>query len=161
MANRHVDAVIVGAGAGGGAVAKELSEGGLSVVVLERGGWPPLAATIGAAVLFAAYRVVLAPASWAVFLNVLLAGILLGLLTRRTRSLHVTIGARLGWALTIGTVFSFPAGGSYVEGILNSVPVPGLALDRAYGPEGSWLALLLLGLGIVISQVVERRRRSA
>ena len=40
MANRHVDAVIVGAGAGGGVVAKELSEGGLRVVLLERGGWP-------------------------------------------------------------------------------------------------------------------------
>jgi len=32
MSNRHVDAVVVGAGAGGGVVAKELSEGGLSVV---------------------------------------------------------------------------------------------------------------------------------
>ncbi len=40
MAYRHVNAVIVGAGAGGGIVAKELSEGGLSVVLLERGGWP-------------------------------------------------------------------------------------------------------------------------
>jgi choline dehydrogenase-like flavoprotein len=40
MPNRHVDVVVVGAGAGGGVVAKELSEAGLSVVLLERGGWP-------------------------------------------------------------------------------------------------------------------------
>ena len=40
MAHRHVNAVIVGSGAGGGIVAKELSEAGLSVVLLERGGWP-------------------------------------------------------------------------------------------------------------------------
>lgn len=40
MGKRHANAVIVGAGAGGGVVAKELSEGGLSVVLLERGGWP-------------------------------------------------------------------------------------------------------------------------
>ena len=40
MSLRHVNAVVVGAGAGGGVVAKELSEAGLSVVLLERGGWP-------------------------------------------------------------------------------------------------------------------------
>ena len=34
-----VNAVVVGAGAGGGIVAKELSEAGLSVVLLERGDW--------------------------------------------------------------------------------------------------------------------------
>ncbi len=40
MALPHVNAVIVGAGAGGGIVAKELAEAGLSVVLLERGQWP-------------------------------------------------------------------------------------------------------------------------
>jgi choline dehydrogenase-like flavoprotein len=39
MAQSHVNAVVIGAGAGGGVVAKELSEAGLSVVLLERGGW--------------------------------------------------------------------------------------------------------------------------
>jgi choline dehydrogenase-like flavoprotein len=39
MALRHVNAVIVGAGAGGGVAAKELSTAGLSVVLLERGEW--------------------------------------------------------------------------------------------------------------------------
>src|SRR5208337_4498206 len=36
---KPVNAVIVGAGAGGGIVAKELSTAGLSVVLLERGKW--------------------------------------------------------------------------------------------------------------------------
>ncbi len=40
MANKHVNAVVVGAGAGGGVVAKELALKGLSVVLFERGGWP-------------------------------------------------------------------------------------------------------------------------
>ena len=39
MALKHVNAVVVGAGAGGGVVAKELSTAGLSVVMLERGPW--------------------------------------------------------------------------------------------------------------------------
>lgn len=39
MKNRHVNAVVVGAGAGGGVVAKELASSGLTVVLIERGGW--------------------------------------------------------------------------------------------------------------------------
>ena len=39
MANKHVNAIIVGAGAGGGIVAKELTTAGLSVVLFERGKW--------------------------------------------------------------------------------------------------------------------------
>ena len=39
MALRSVNAVIIGAGAGGGVVAKELATAGLSVVLLERGKW--------------------------------------------------------------------------------------------------------------------------
>ena len=39
MALRHVNAVIVGAGAGGGVVAKELATAGMSVALLERGKW--------------------------------------------------------------------------------------------------------------------------
>ncbi len=39
MANKHVNVIIVGAGAGGGVAAKELSTAGFSVVILERGKW--------------------------------------------------------------------------------------------------------------------------
>jgi choline dehydrogenase-like flavoprotein len=40
MKNKHVNAIVVGSGAGGGCVAKELAVAGLSVVIFERGGWP-------------------------------------------------------------------------------------------------------------------------
>ena len=39
MKNKHVNAIVVGAGAGGGVVAKELAVKGLSVVLFERGDW--------------------------------------------------------------------------------------------------------------------------
>jgi choline dehydrogenase-like flavoprotein len=39
MKNKHVNAIVVGAGAGGGVVAKELSIAGMSVVLFERGDW--------------------------------------------------------------------------------------------------------------------------
>jgi choline dehydrogenase-like flavoprotein len=39
MALKHVNAVVVGSGAGGGIVAKELASAGLTVVLLERGKW--------------------------------------------------------------------------------------------------------------------------
>jgi choline dehydrogenase-like flavoprotein len=38
-ANRHINAIVIGAGAGGGIVAKELAAAGLSVVLFERGRW--------------------------------------------------------------------------------------------------------------------------
>lgn len=39
MKSKHVNAVVIGAGAGGGVAAKELAFAGLSVVLFERGGW--------------------------------------------------------------------------------------------------------------------------
>ncbi len=39
MALKHVDAVVIGSGAGGGIVAKELACAGMKVVLLERGRW--------------------------------------------------------------------------------------------------------------------------
>lgn len=40
MAKKHYNAIIIGAGASGGIVAKELAVAGLSVALLERGDWP-------------------------------------------------------------------------------------------------------------------------
>ncbi|MCD7977936.1 MAG: GMC family oxidoreductase [Tannerellaceae bacterium] len=40
MADKKTDVIIIGAGAGGGVVAKELATNGFSVVLFERGDWP-------------------------------------------------------------------------------------------------------------------------
>jgi len=37
--NTEVDFVVIGSGAAGGIMAKQLSQAGFSVVVLEQGGW--------------------------------------------------------------------------------------------------------------------------
>lgn len=37
--NKHVDAIVIGAGAGGGVIAKELTCSGMKTVLFERGGW--------------------------------------------------------------------------------------------------------------------------
>jgi len=140
-------------------LAEELVFRGYMPWTLRRSGWTEELAALFPALLFAIYRTVLAPSSSASFLNAFAAGVLLGLLTQRTRSLHVTMGARLGWALVLGTVFSLPVGGAPVEGILHSLPVPGLAMDNAYGPEGSWLITALLAIGIALAQWVTMPRR--
>jgi choline dehydrogenase-like flavoprotein len=38
--NKHINAIVIGAGAGGGCAAKELAVAGFSTVLFERGGWP-------------------------------------------------------------------------------------------------------------------------
>ncbi len=40
MKNKHVNAIVIGAGAGGGVVAKELAVNGMSVALFEQGDWP-------------------------------------------------------------------------------------------------------------------------
>jgi choline dehydrogenase-like flavoprotein len=40
MKKKHIDAIVVGAGAGGGVIAKELAVNGFRVVLLEKGKWP-------------------------------------------------------------------------------------------------------------------------
>ena len=37
--NKHVDAIVIGAGAGGGVIAKELACSGMKTVLFECGGW--------------------------------------------------------------------------------------------------------------------------
>jgi membrane protease YdiL (CAAX protease family) len=141
-------------------VGEELVFRGYMPWTMRRGGWSEGLTTLLPALLFALYRSVLAPASLAVFLNALAAGALLGLLARLTGSLHVSIGARLGWALVVGVVLSLPVGGAPVEGILHSLPTPGLALDKAFGPEGSWLLLMLLLVGVALAQMITSTRRT-
>ena len=143
----------------GMAAAEELVFRGYMPWTLGRSGWSDELSTLLPALLFAVYRIVLNPASWAVFLNAIAGGALLGLLTRLTRSLHVAIGARLGWAIVVGTVFSLPVGGAPMEGILHSLSTPRLAWGNACGPEGSWVILPLLATGVAVAQVVSFLRR--
>lgn len=125
-----------------------------------RRAWPAGAAVVWSAILFAGYRALMAPSSTLVLLNTLAAGVVLAGLFRLTGSLHVSIGARLGWAAVIGLVFSLPVAGSPVEGVLYSLPTAGLALGRAFGPEGSWILLALLAVGVALVTAAGLSRRA-
>ena len=48
MATEHYDVVIIGSGAGGGTLAWKLAQSGKHILLLERGGYLPRSATIGA-----------------------------------------------------------------------------------------------------------------
>lgn len=121
--------------------------------------WPAWAAVLGSAVLFAGYRALLTPSSVPGFLNALAAGVLLAVLARLTGSLHIVVGARLGWASVIGLIYSLPVGGSPIEGVLHTLASPGPATDRSFGPEGSWIlfALLAIAAAVVLARSLRRR----
>jgi hypothetical protein len=141
------------------AVAEELVFRGYMPWTLDRGGWPKGLTILFPALLFGVYRIALTPVSWAIFLNAAAAGVLLGVLTRLTRSLHVAIGARIGWAILVGVVFSLPVSGTPMEGILHSVSAPGVAWNYPYGPEGSWITFLFLAVAVPLGYLIALRRQ--
>jgi len=138
-------------------VGEELVFRGYVQWILRRA-WPAWAAVLGSAVLFVGFRALLVSPSIPWLLNALAAGLLLAGLVRLTGSLHVSLGARMGWASVIGLVYSLPVGGSAVEGALSTLRSPGPAMDQSLGPEASWILLPLLGTAAVVILARSLRR---
>ena len=94
-------------------------------------------------------------------INIVLAGIWLGLVFVLTGSLAASIGAHITWNLFQGYVFGFPVSGGRdfsTSVIAIQQGGPDLWTGGAFGPEGGLLGLLGFVFGILLMAVWVRRR---
>jgi membrane protease YdiL (CAAX protease family) len=91
--------------------------------------------------------------SWIGLANIMFAGLFLGLIYWRTASLWWATGAHLGWNWTLGFLADLPVSGLEVvdaPGIQASVRGPEWLSGGPFGPEGSLLASVVLGMAVLM-----------
>lgn len=80
-------------------------------------------------------------------LNIVLAGLLLGLLFLRSGDLWLPLGVHFGWNWAQGVLFGLPVSGVTIPSIgQGEVLERGLLTGTAFGPESSLIAALVTGL---------------
>jgi membrane protease YdiL (CAAX protease family) len=98
-------------------------------------------------------------------LNIMLAGILLGLPYILTGELAISIGLHLTWNLFQGTVYGFPVSGTRPtkEFLVLKQSGPDLWTGGKFGPEAGLLgiAAMIIGCALVVAWFKYRRRRVA
>lgn len=106
-------------------------------------------AWVGSSVAFGLYHAFHPDATWLSTLNLVAAGLLLGLPYVLTGSLAVSIGLHVAWNFFQGPVFGFPVSGVMLgASILEVSPVgPDLWTGGGFGPEGGLVGLAVLGIG--------------
>jgi hypothetical protein len=90
--------------------------------------------------------------SWVGLANIMLAGLFLGLIYWRTASLWWATGAHMGWNWTMGFLADLPVSGLEVvntPGIEPRIGGPEWLTGGSFGPEGSIVATLVLGLTVI------------
>jgi len=85
------------------------------------------------------------------------AGLALAWAWRVAKSLWTPIGLHLGWAWVSGLVFSMPAGGKTVEGLLLVRTAGGLLTGGAAGPEAGLMGILVWLAAWGLLYMIERR----
>jgi membrane protease YdiL (CAAX protease family) len=91
--------------------------------------------------------------SWIGLANILVAGLLLGVIYLRTGSLWWATGAHLGWNWAHGFLFDLPVSGIEVVDTPLLEPVirgPGWVTGGPFGPEGSLLATVVLSVSALV-----------
>lgn len=105
-------------------------------------------ALVVTALLFSLFHVANPNFSLIGFINIFLAGCLLGIGYIFNKSLWFPIGLHFSWNFFLGPVFGFEISGLTYKGVINhSLTGPGWLTGGSFGAEGSvFLTLLLLGL---------------
>lgn len=118
---------------------------------------PPAAlalAWVGSSVVFGLYHALNPGATWLSTLNLIAAGLFLGLPYVLTGSLAMPIGLHVAWNFFQGPVFGFPVSGVTLDASLLVVAQvgPDLCTGGRFGPEGGLigLAVLLIGACLVL-----------
>ena len=95
---------------------------------------------------------------WFGFLNILLAGIWLGLARVVSGSLWLPVGLHIGWNFFMGPVFGFPVSGIIDRSVWIIRPAgPEWISGGYFGPEGGALATLVLIAGTALLYVPQVR----
>ena len=118
------------------------------------------AAVLGTAGLFGALHAANPGGSWLSFLNIALAGVLLGVAYAATGRLAFPIGLHTTWNFGLGPLFGLPVSGLGADTALVPVRVDGprLVTGGSFGPEGGLVMLVALATGAgMLAWWVDRR----
>lgn len=109
------------------------------------------AALISSAILFAVFHSLNPNFNLTAFVNILLAGILLGINFIFTRNLWFALFFHFSWNFLQGPVLDFPVSGLELPTLLQQdLKGSVLLTGGAFGLEASWLTTIFFGLAIVI-----------
>jgi len=99
-------------------------------------------------------------ASWISTINIILAGMFLGLGMILTGSLAIPIGLHVAWNLFQGNVFGFPVSGTRTGAtvIATEIVGPEWLTGGLFGPEGGVLGLMAMAVGSVLILLWARRK---
>lgn len=112
---------------------------------------PKEAALVASAILFAVFHSLNPNFNLTAFVNILLAGILLGINFIFTRNLWFALFFHFSWNFFQGPVLDFPVSGLELPTILQQdLKGSVLLTGGAFGLEASWLTSIFFGLAIVI-----------
>jgi len=92
-------------------------------------------------------------------INLALVHVLFAVCYLRTRSLWLPIGVHGGWNFALGSIFGFPVSGkSMGPSLLTTSVEPGAWSGGDFGPEGGWMATIVIVAGIILAMTMLKPR---